>query len=187
MVIGDYQYGGRSILWVNREELSSHCKCGQRRQMLSSNSFHLFGPNLLFLDKKLGHIISYNHRTFSDGTPYIFKLSRFTFLKAFSFSEGTQFWFCTKMNIYHVFLLDFPFLIDLFVCGVRFVWEKLGSVLIQETCVGFSTATTPGTRQVLYLYLYLYLRNMHRQYHQEGEMFWRDYFTRDQNVKEGDQ
>ena len=61
------------------------------------------------------------------------------------------------MNIYHVFLLDFPFLIDLFVCGVRFVWEKLGSVLIQETCVGFSTATTPGTRQVLYMYLYLYL------------------------------
>ena len=109
MVIGDYQYGGRSILWVNREELSSHCKCGQRRQMLSSNSFHLFGPNLLFLDKKLGHIISYNHRTFSDGTPYIFKLSRFTFLKAFSFSEGTQFWFCTKMNIYHVFCWISPF------------------------------------------------------------------------------
>ena len=149
MVIGDYQYGGRSILWVNREELSSHCKCGQRRQMLSSNSFHLFGPNLLFFGQNIGTCNFLQ-------PPYIqwWHTLHFQVKSFYLFETFFLLWVLVLYQNEYLscFLLDFPFLIDLFVCGVRFVWEKLGSVLIQETCVGFSTATTPGTRQVWYLY-----------------------------------
>ena len=40
------------MVWVNlvskHRRSSPHCKCGQRRQMVSSNFFRLFGPNPLY-------------------------------------------------------------------------------------------------------------------------------------------
>ena len=86
--------GGWLVNLVSKHRRSSpHCSSGQRRQMLSSNLFHLF-PTILFIS-----------------VPGEKNLS-------------------TCMSMFDFFLPPW------FVCGARFVWEKLGSVLIQESCVG---------------------------------------------------
>ena len=86
--------GGWGVNLVSKHRRSSpHCSSGQRRQMLSSNLFHLFPP-ILFISVP-GEKNSKN----------------------------------LHVNVWF-------FLPHWFVCGARFVWEKLGSVLIQESCVG---------------------------------------------------
>ena len=86
--------GGWGVNLLSKHRRSSpHCSSGQRRQMLSSNLFHLFPP-ILFISVP-GEKNSKN--------------------------SHVNVWF---------------FLPHWFVCGAHFVWEKLGSVLIQESCGG---------------------------------------------------